>query len=144
MTSYLIQCIFFSQHVLPHMPYTWIFGHCSLKSPVGKGVIPNQLCQTVSASKQIFQTGQLLSIWVKKNLVRSFSHLIQKKKKVTLLQCIFQGKQEMQLKIWHYTCISLVLLGKGLKPFNSSNYDCLTIMSLLSIKNRMKKCNETT
>lgn len=50
----------------------------------------------------------------------------------------------MQLKIWHYSCISLILLGKGLKPFNNSNYDCLTITALLSIKDGMRKQNETT
>lgn len=63
------------------MPYTWIFGHCSLKSPVGKGVVANQLCQAVPARKQFLQSSQLLSIWVEKNLVSSFSHLIQERTK---------------------------------------------------------------
>lgn len=49
----------------------------------------------------------------------------------------------MQLKIWHYSCISL-MLRKHLKSFNNSNYDCLTIMAVLSIKDGMSKCNETT
>lgn len=44
------------------MPYTWIFGHSSLKSPMGKGVVANQLCQAVSARKQFFQSSQLLRV----------------------------------------------------------------------------------
>lgn len=43
----------------------------------------------------------------------------------------------MQMKIWHNSCISLTLLGKGLKPFNNSNYNCLTITDLLPIKSGM-------
>lgn len=48
----------------------------------------------------------------------------------------------MQLKIWHNSSIPLILLGKGLKPFNNNNYNCLTITALLPIKSGMRKCNE--
>lgn len=42
------------------------------------------------------------------------------------------------MKIWHNSCISLTLLGKGLKPFNNSNYNCLTITDLLPIRRGMR------